>query len=465
MANRILIIEDDKNESTRVYEAFVKGGWESVVAEDIQSAKKVLLDDEFEPHVVLADVGLPDGNLLDRLEELQRETDFCEWIFVTDSDQQSVFERIDELAYEYIIRPIDQRRLDTSCRRALRAALTQFRLKKFSQEQTSRYTVASYLGKSKAIAKVRYLISQLKDVPLSTMIITGETGTGKGLTAGIVHHSGHKKNGPFVELNCAALPRELLESQLFGHEAGAFTGAKSRHKGLFEQADGGTLFLDEIGDMDLELQAKLLKAIEEQKIRRLGSEKEISVDVQIIAATGIDLERAVVEGEFRDDLFHRLSVFCIELPTLRERKDDLMELVPNFIVEFNHKANKKVDIIEDETWEILLDYDWPGNVRELRNVLERCVLLSKDEVLPREWLQLKRQIAATIKEGDSQQNLSTDGQSILIPLDGSCSLDDMEKLIIESALNKSDGNVAEAARLLKTTRQTLRYRIKKHLIS
>nr|WP_246722707.1 sigma-54 dependent transcriptional regulator [Aliikangiella sp. G2MR2-5] len=343
----------------------------------------------------------------------------------------------------------------------MRASLLRQRLNSYSEADSSRYSIKAFLGKSEPVKKVKGLLEQLKSVPLTSMVITGETGTGKGLAAGIVHYSGQRKNGPFIELNCAALPRELLESQLFGHEAGAFTGAKSRHKGLFEQADGGTLFLDEIGDMDLELQSKLLKAIEEQKIRRLGSEKEINIDVQIIAATGLDLQQAVIQGDFRDDLYHRLSVFHVELPALRERKEDLLDLVPHFIAEYNSKAKKNVNYISDETWELLLEYDWPGNVRELRNVLERCVLLSQSDVLPVEWLQLKQEMAANI----DREKSAFDEDALIIPLDGSLALDDMEKIIIEAALDRTQFNVAEAARLLKTTRQTLRYRIKKFHIT
>lgn len=460
MPKKLLIIEDDSEASGGLARHFSKNGWQVVIAEGVHAARQRLLKEDFEPHVILADLGLPDGSILDHLEELQDAIRLTEWIFVFEQEATTDIERVDELAYDFLTQPLDLKRLEILTNRAWRSALTRRRLDNYSLANSSRFNLDAYIGKSSEVSKVKEMLRQLQDVPLSTMIISGETGTGKGLIAGIVHHTGVRNEGPFIELNCAALPRELLESQLFGHEAGAFTGAQKRHKGLFEQADGGTLFLDEIGDMDIELQAKLLKAIEDQKIRRLGSEKEIEIDVQIIAATGVNLEVAVVEGGFRDDLFHRLSVFCVELPTLRDRKEDLLELVPQFIAEFNIKANKQVDIITDATWEQLIAYEWPGNVRELRNVLERCVLLSKNEVLPIEWLQLKNEIAAAID--DDLQSYTHDCLSI--PLDGSLALDEIEEKVIKAALRKTEDNVTEAARLLKTTRQTLRYRIGKYQI-
>ena len=259
-----------------------------------------------------------------------------------------------------------------------------------------------------------------------------------------------------VEVNCAALPHELIESELFGSEAGAFTGARGRRRGVVEQAQGGTLFLDEIGDLDLDLQAKLLKVIEDRRFRRLGGSEEIRVDVRVIAATNRHLDEWVREGRFRGDLYHRISVFSLEMPPLRERLDDLEELVPLFVAEFNAKAGKTVRIVPDEVWTRLRAHSWPGNVRELRNVVERCVLLSDDDVFPARWLQL--QAAGAAPPGE----LPADGNGLWLPLDGSVSLDDMECYIIRNALERANCNVTAAARLLGTTRQTLRYRVQKY---
>lgn len=288
-------------------------------------------------------------------------------------------------------------------------------------------------------------------------MIGGETGTGKGLVTRILHYAGTRSQGPLIELNCAALPRELLESELFGHEAGAFTGATGRHRGLIEQADGGTLFLDEIGEMPLDLQAKLLKAIEDRKIRRLGSEREITVDVQIVAASNRDLESLSREGGFRSDLYHRLSVFRLTLPPLREIKEDLEQLLPLLVAEFNAKSGRQVRDISHEVWSQLRNHDWPGNVRELRNVVERCVLFSDGPNFPAQWLQLPGQ-----KPVAASPPATKGRDGIFIPLDGSMNLDDMDRHIIETTLERTGNNTLAAARSLGTSRETLRYRIRKY---
>jgi DNA-binding NtrC family response regulator len=456
MADRLLIIEDDSDACMGLARHYRKKGWQVEVAGGTAEARAQLLDNSFDPLVIIADLGLPDGSILDHLEDLQDSVDCSEWIFVFEDAEHDDIERIDELAYDFLVKPLEQRRLDIIVKRAQRSALTRRRLQNYSMSEHKRYPIDAYLGQSEPVEALKEMLGRLTEVPLSTLIITGETGTGKGLAARIIHHCGLRRDRPMVELNCAALPRDLLESELYGHEAGAFTGAKGRHRGLFEQADGGTLFLDEIGDMDLELQSKLLKAIEDRKIRRLGSERELDIDVQIIAATHRDLEAMAREGNFREDLYHRLSVFCVTLPTLRERPSDLVELVPRLVAEYNTKANRRIEIIPDSVWEQLLQHDWPGNVRELRNVIERCVLLSKDEVLPEQWLQL------TDSCSPAPQQECDDANAIKVPLDGSMSLDEMDKHIIHTALEHNDYNVTETARILGTTRETLRYRIQKY---
>jgi len=256
-----------------------------------------------------------------------------------------------------------------------------------------------------------------------------------------------------VEVNCAALPRDLMESELFGHEAGAFTGARGRRRGLMEQAHGGTLFLDELAELDAQLQTKLLKAIEDQTIRRLGSDREIKVDVRIVAASNRDLETLVADGGFRSDLYHRLTAFRLHLPPLRERRADLADLVPHFIAEFNTLADRQVRTVPDSVWQRLRRHDWPGNVRELRNVLERCVLFAEGEVLPERWLQLE-----PIPGGGE----APPADVLQLPLDGSLSLEDMDRTIIRTALERNGFNATAAARALGTTRETLRYRIHKY---
>jgi DNA-binding NtrC family response regulator len=301
------------------------------------------------------------------------------------------------------------------------------------------------------------MLARLSRVPFSALVITGETGSGKGLTARILHHSGPRGAGPLVEVNCAALPRELMEAELFGHEAGAFKGAKGRRRGLIEQASGGTLFLDEIGELELDLQAKLLKALEDKRVRRLGGEREVSVDVQIVAATNKDLKQAAIEGSFRADLYHRLSVFRLEVPALRERKEDIADLLPLFIDEFNALAGRQVKTVPGSVWRRLGAYDWPGNVRELRNVVERCVLLADGPVFPESWLNLGAGGPVVRAEP-----VETVGGRLCLPLDGSVGLDEMERRILSEALKRNGDNVSLTARVLNTTREKLRYRVQKY---
>ncbi len=458
MTNSLLIIEDEALLGAELARYFIKGGWEVTVVNSLQQAEAHFRERSIDPLVVLSDMNLPDGNALDLLEKLKPEIDSSEWVFLTGYGSVADSVRAVRLgAYDFIEKPCSLERLNLLVESAARSARAQRRLQQQNAVQNHQYSIDSLLGNSQAMTTLRSMLRQVVQIPFSSLIISGETGTGKGMVARILHYSGVRSHAPLVEINCAALPRELLEAELFGYEAGAFTGAKKRHRGLFEQAHTGTLFLDEIGEMDLDLQSKLLKAVEDLRIRRLGSETEISVDVQIIAATNLDLADKVTKGEFRRDLYHRLNVINICIPSLKDRKQDLEQMVPAFIADCNRKSAKTVNIISDSAWHLLKAYDWPGNIRELRNVLERCVLLALDHNLPTEWLQLQKQ--PTHNETpvpDANQ------QGVFIPLDGSLSLQDMEKFIIQNALDRCDANVTAAARMLGTTRETLRYRVQKY---
>jgi len=460
MANSLLIIEDEPLLGQELTRHYGKEGWEVTLARTLQQARQLLLG-ELEPLLILSDMNLPDGNALDFMEEINSSLQHCEWLFLT--GYGGVQESVRALrlgAYEFLEKPCEMDRLDLIMASASRSALAQRRLLEQAEIGHRRYSPDAFVGASPAAREVRNMLTRLTRVPFSAIIIGGETGTGKGLAARILHHGGKRGTAPLIELNCAALPHDLLESELFGHEAGAFTGATGRHRGLIEQADGGTLFLDEIGEMPLDLQAKLLKAIEDRKFRRLGSEREISVDVQILAASHRDLEAMVREGEFRSDLYHRLSVFKLNLPPLREVRQDLDELVPLFIAELNAKAGKQVRVVPEPVWAELRAHDWPGNVRELRNVVERCVLFADGPIFPGQWLQLSGRQPATPAGTTHLPERSQNG--LWIPLDGSMDLDDMDRFIIETTLNSHHGNVAAAARALGTTRETLRYRVRKY---
>ncbi len=452
MSETLLIIEDETLLGRELLRRFRREGWDAILATSCAEARGLLLNREIEPAVVLSDMALPDGNALDLLETARTARLPGEWVMLTGYGTVPDSVRAVKLgAYDFLEKPADIERLQLVLAGAARAARAQRRLSDQADRQHQRYAPASFVGASAAALEVRDMLERLTQVPFSALVIAGETGTGKGLAARILHHAGPRRDGPLVEVNCAALPRELMESELFGHEGGAFTGAKGRRRGLMEQAGGGSLFLDEIGDLPTELQVKLLKAVEDKRIRRLGGDSEIDLDIQIIAASNRDLEEEVRVGRFRADLYHRLSVFRLSLPPLRRRKQDLHDLVPLFIREYNAKASKRVRRVPDPAWRQLEEHDWPGNVRELRNVVERCVLFSEGEDLPERWLLLAQGAGARQPGGDG----------LWLPLDGSASLEDMERAIVEAALERSHGNITGAARLLNSTRETLRYRVEK----
>jgi len=454
----LLVIEDEPLLGAEISRHYRKNGWEVEWAANIEQARKILLRESFDPLAVLTDMNLPDGNALDLMEEIRPKQTYAEWIFLT--GYGSVPDSVRALrlgAYDFLEKPCDLERLDMVVSSAGRSANAQRRLFEHAQQRHKRYSPQAFVGHSEAAQNVRDLLERLTQVPFSALVIGGETGTGKGLVTRILHYSGPRSQNPLIELNCAALPRELLESELFGHEAGAFTGATGRHRGLIEQADSGTLFLDEIGEMHLDLQAKLLKAIEDRKIRRLGGEREIAVDVQIVAASNRDLEKMSRDGEFRRDLFHRLSVFRLTLPPLRDIKEDIEQLLPLLVAEFNAKSGRQVRHISEEVWTQMRNHDWPGNVRELRNLVERCVLFSDGANFPVQWLQLPGQ-----KSTAAMPSYHDDQDGIFIPLDGSMNLDDMDRHIIETTLERTGHNTLAAARALGTSRETLRYRIRKY---
>jgi DNA-binding NtrC family response regulator len=459
MRDTLLVIEDEPLLGSELREEFAGSGWDAVLATDLAEAERLLTVRHLEPLVVVSDMSLPDGNAMDLLARLRAKGSRGEWIFLTAYGGVPESVRALKLgAFDFLEKPCDSERLQLVVAGAARSARAQRRLHEEERARGSRFTSEAFAGRSPAAQQVRDMLLRLARVPFSALVITGETGTGKGLVARILHHAGPRSSGPLVEVNCAALPRELMEAELFGHEAGAFTGAKGRRRGLLEQASGGTLFLDEIGELELDLQAKLLKAIEDRRVRRVGGDRELEVDLQLIAATNQDLDARVAQGAFRADLFHRLAVFRLAVPPLRSRKEDLEDLLPVFIGEFNARSGQRVETVPPSVWRRLAAYDWPGNVRELRNLVERCVLLADGPVFPERWLYLGEGQAAASATPD----VVADGDRLCLPLDGSVSLDEMERRILSEALARNGDNVSLTARVLGTTREKLRYRVQKY---
>ena len=479
MAAKLLFIQNTESAHEDLENSLLAEGINLKKTENVASAIRLIDDNGFKPSAILVDIPEISETQMEMLESIDDSLGVLDWVFITYDLSDELSDRLDQVCYRTIKNPCSNQRVIATVKKAIRSTLVQRRLAEYASGNLKKCSFDTIVGKSKVVQEYRLGLQQLSQVPMTALMIKGETGSGKGHAAGILHNHGLRKDYSLIEMNCAAMPQDLVESQLFGHEAGAFTGAKGRHRGLLEQADNGTLFLDEIGEMPLDVQAKLLKAIEEQSFRRVGGEHEVEVDVQVFAASNRDLQQMVIDGEFREDLYHRLNVFEITVPSLREYKSDLLELVPAIIAEFNHQSGKKVGVVPDTAWAQMMNYDWPGNIRELKNALERAVLLSTGEELNASWLNLNNTLLENkLDDGQEQacsrndnnlnqitesiEDSQTDKQTVSFKIDGQLSLEEMDRKIIQTALALQENNISKAAELLGTTRETLRYRINKY---
>ena len=433
METSLLIVEDD-DLLTLSIKSYAENIFEKVLtAKNLQDAQRLVI--AHNPHVILLDNRLPDGYGINFIKTFKELSPLSEIIIMTAyGDSNTIVKSIKLGAFHYIAKPFEVDELLNLLKKALEQV----------KSHLSQYPQIEFIGNSPLILKIKEIIHRVKDFDIP-VLITGETGTGKELVAKLIHYSSKRKYMPFVAVNCSAIPHELFESEMFGYEKGAFTGAERRKIGLLEEAGEGTLFLDEIGDMPLDLQAKLLRVLEEKNFRRLGSTQDIPFKARLIAATNKDLEEKVQKGEFRDDLFFRLNVINIKIPPLRERKEDIPLLVEYFVDLYSRKYNKKIIGVSPALLERLVDYEWPGNIRELRNLIERAVILSDKRLLGIE------DIIFPLKP-KSEKLLNNK------PL----TLKEVEKNHIEQVLKVTQGNKSEAARLLGITRTTLRKKIKEY---
>ncbi len=450
MQARILIVDDEEAQRQIIHDILSRARYEVFQAASVKEAFSRIQDDELD--LVVTDYRLEDGNGMDVLLEVKRDAPETEVIIMTAYGSiEDAVEAMRKGAHDYVTKPLDKGTLLASVSRALEHKQLREENLQLRELVKTRFASGSIIGTSKNMQRLFRLIE--KSIPVnSTVLIQGESGTGKELVARSIHFNGPRKNKPFIAVNCAAVPENLIESELFGHEKGAFTGAVQTKKGKFEMSDGGTIFLDEIGDMSLDLQAKLLRVLQEMKIERVGGNELITIDVRVIAATNKDLEHEVHKGNFREDLFFRLNVIVIEIPPLRERKEDIPLLVDHFKKKLADEFQRDYPAIDPAVIDRFMAYYWPGNVRELENTMERLLVLTDKPRI--ELADLPRSL---LLQQPSPQEL--DG--ISLPEEG-VSIDDVEKKLIVEALTKTNGHILKASKLLGMTYKTLQYRIKKH---
>lgn len=446
----ILVVDDEPSMLEFLDHMLRKEGYRISKTTDGLKALGMIEKDGFD--LIISDLRLPDVDGLDLL-KMARKTDWeTPFIFVTAyASSETVIEALQLGAYDYITKPFQVEEFKNLVKNALTARTLQRKVKVLESERIRDHQL---MGISPPMLEIYKLVGTISATD-STVLLTGESGTGKELVARAIHNASPRREGPFVSMNCGAFPETLLESELFGYERGAFTGAVANKKGLFEVASGGTLLLDEVGEMSPPMQVKLLRALQEKKIRRVGGTEEIALDVRVIAATNRDLDKEIEAGGFRDDLYYRLAVIPIRIPPLRDRISDTLTLVRGFIQKYNQKLHKKVQGISEEALACLEAYHWPGNVRELENVIERAVALESTDFIQKERLAENIRRKGGIREASIPYFTVADG------LDLEQYLKRAETQIIEHALELADANQTRAAEILKLTYRSFRHRMER----
>jgi len=448
-------VDDEKTLRYALQEGLAEEGYRVETAGDLASALEILSREEF--HVALLDQKLPDGSGLDLLREIRSRYPDMQVIIMTAFGKfENAVEATKAGCFDYIGKPFELDHMKLVIQNALSHTRLFEEVTRLRAAERRRAGSTLIVGGSSKLAKVFETVRKVATSGSSTVLLQGETGVGKELLAREIHDLGPSHDGPFVEVNCSAIPDTLLENELFGFEKGIFTDAKRTKKGLMEIANGGTLFLDEIGEMSLALQSKLLRALDLKRFRRLGGTSDILVETRIVAATNKDLKTLVQQEKFREDLFFRLNVICINVPPLRDRPEDIPPLIDHFVGLWNRDLGRAVKGPNDRALELLLSYRWPGNVRELKNVIERAILLESDEWILPEHLPLEIVGAVGGSSAVLETRIKGDRGIVTIAM--------AERMAIESALEQAQGNKTKAAEWLGISRQTLRTKLKEYRI-
>ena len=459
-----MIVDDDQTIRWALAEALRSWGYQPVEAGTV--AAGVSTFEAEAPTAVLLDIDLPDGSGLDALREIkQRQPDAVVIMITANILIQNTISALRGGAYDFVGKPINLEELRVTIRNGIEASLLRREVSQVRRERARQFSFDQIIGESPAIRSMLGLARKVAESEASSVLLQGASGTGKDLVAKAIHYGSRRADAPFVAINCAAIPSTLIESELFGYEKGAFTDAKARKEGLFEQAEGGTLFLDEIGELELGLQAKLLRILEEGSFRRVGGLKDIPLDVRVVAASNRDLKTEGEAGRFRIDLYYRLSVIQIDIPPLSERGDDILLLAEHYINTFGERLRlrRKIRGLAPGVREIFLAYPWPGNVRELRNVIERALILEDGDLVTTEYL--PRDLTGNAgREATAGRTVPGGGDApahaFALPPAG-LSLEELEDSLVRQAVERSGGNQTRAAELLGISRDQLRYRLKK----
>jgi DNA-binding NtrC family response regulator len=446
VGERLLIVEDEPATRLGLTELVRNWGFLAESASDVEEALAKVTT--FRPGIIITDLAMPGLSGLDLLRTLQeQDRDITTIILTGQGTVETAVEAIKVGAYDYLTKPVDPQRLHILLGKVVERQQTLREVKVLRRQLRERGTFGSIIGHSPQMRKVYQVIEQAGPTSAS-VLITGESGTGKELVAQTIHQLSPRGAMTYVPINCAAIPETLLESEIFGHEKGAFTGASERRQGCFELADRGTLFLDEIAEMTPQTQVKLLRVLQERRFRRLGGRVEQPVDVRVIAATNVDPSDAVQKGKLREDLYYRLNVFAIALPPLRERKEDLPLLVQAFLNEFNARNNRSIMAVSQEAMRILESYDWPGNVRELRNVIERATILADGE-----FIEPRHLPPVLVETGEA--TLPT------LALSPGTTVEEAERRLILMTLEHTRDNKTRAAQILGISLKTLHNKLNK----